>query len=100
MKVFTEAEEKGESQPLQQPPNKFDIHRSVYYLYVVSTLLSNADSVQTSFGYRLTKLYYDTLILFAQTLAKQALVSLTDTDSPYEVTIIICSWDSFSAFCI
>ena len=106
-----EAEKKGECYLLQEPPNKFDIHKSGYYWYVVSTLLSNADSVQTSFEYRLTKLYYDTPLhgtshdcslssgsksecivansVFGQTSTKQVLVSLTNTDSPgpYEVTL-------------
>ena len=106
-----EAEKKGECYLLQKPPNKFYIHESGYYWYVVSTLLSNADSVRTSFEYRLTKLYYDTPLLgtshdcslssgsksecivansvFGQTSTKQVLVSLTNTDSPgpYEVTL-------------
>ena len=112
-KSVIEAEKKGECQQIQKPPNNFVIHKSGYYWYVVSTLLSESKNVCTSHEYRLSKLYFDKASLgqshdcllsepstrecvvanslFSQTSTKQVLVSLAVTNiefsSPYKVTV-------------
>ena len=98
---------------IQKPPNNFVIHKSGYYWYVVSTLLSESKNVCTSHEYRLSKLYFDKASLgqshdcllsepstrecvvanslFSQTSTKQVLVSVavtnTEFSSPYKVTV-------------
>ena len=94
-------EKHGICQPLLNPPNKFEIHHSGYYWYVVSTL--NGVNVQASYEYRLKKLYYNRTMLgtphnctsvdsecvigsiFLQRSTKHLLLSLTNSDSvdPY-----------------